>query len=388
MAPTSPTPFPRDLTRRTFLGLSLAAGGAVLLTACGSSDNTGGTNSPTGSSTGSSATSSTSNEKVEISVLYFEGAGQDVVPKKVIDAFVTANPHVTVKPVIGGSRFPEILAAYKANGTALVQAGLFTAAVMAQGQALQMFEPVATQVPRAASANSAYRLFGDDGVPFNTNLVGLIYREDLVDAPTSWLDMLDPKYKGKVGLYDAPQGILLGGLWSVNQALGGNPSTLDKGFEAFAKAAKDGQFSTVYNSNQTQFDAMSRGEVALGASILATQVAWSKQGAKIGYVAPGEGQLGVPLYLAVPKGSTDAQRKAAIALVNELATAENVAAYNENTFAASVFPDVKPSAEQMSMPAFSADALAKVQQVDWADQATVQASLVERWNRDVKGNLK
>lgn len=348
-----------------------------MLTACGSDDDASG--SPTGSSAG---------DQNEISVLYFEGAGQDVVPKKVIDAFVAANPDVTVKPVIGGSRFPEILAAYKANGTALVQAGIFTAAVMAQGQALKMFEPVATKVSRAAGANAAYKLFGDDGVPFNTNLVGLIYREDLVDAPTSWLDLLNPKYKGKVGLYDAPQGILLGGLWSVNQALGGNPSTLDKGFEAFAKAAKAGQFSTVYNSNQTQFDAMSRGEVALGASILATQVAWSKQGAKIGYVAPSEGQLGVPLYLAVPKGSTEAQTKAAIALVSELAAAENVAAYNENTFAASVYPDVKASAEQASMPAFSADALAKVQQVDWADQAKVQASLVERWNRDVKGNLK
>lgn len=367
------TPFTRDLSRRNLFGLALAAGGAVVLTACGSDDDTG---------------SSTGSEKVELSVLYFEGAGQDVVPKKVIDAFVAANSGVTVKPVIGGARFPEILAAYKANGTALVQAGIFTAAVMAQGQTMQMFEPIAAQVPRAAAADKAYKLFGDDGVPFNTNLVGLIYREDLVDAPTSWLDMLDPKYKGKVGLYDAPQGILLGGLWSVNQALGGNPSTLDKGFEAFAKAAKAGQFSTVYNSNQTQFDAMSRGDVVLGASILATQVAWSKQGAKIGYVAPTEGQLGVPLYLAVPKGSTDAQKKKAIALVNELIAPDNVAAYDENTFAASVFSDVKPSAEQMTMPAFSAEALAKVQQVDWADQAKVQASLVERWNRDVKGNLK
>ena len=128
--------------------------------------------------------------------------------------------------------------------------------------------------------------------------------------------------------------------------------------------------------------------MVLGASILATQVAWSKQGAKIGYVAPTEGQLGVPLYLAVPKGSTDAQKKKAIALVNELIAPGNVAAYDENTFAASVFSDVKPSAEQMTMPAFSAEALAKVQQVDWADQAKVQASLVERWNRDVKGNLK
>jgi putative spermidine/putrescine transport system substrate-binding protein len=383
--PTSPA-LSAAFTRRGFLGLGVGLAGVGILAACGGGSKN--SNSPTPGS--SDSPNAVGNAKLEgVTMLHFEGAGQEVVPEKVIKAFESAHSGVTVKSVIGGSRFPEVLSAYKANGTALVNVGLFTAQVMAQGQQLGMFRPLTSaSVPRADKADQAYQLFADDGVPFNTNLVGLIYRTDLADPPKSWLDLLDPKYKGKVGLYDAPQGILLGGLWAVNQALGGDPATLDKGFEAFAKAAKEGQFSTVYNSNQTQFDAFSRGDCVIGASIVATQANWAKQGAKIGYVAPTEGQLAVPLYLATVKGSTEGQFASSMELVNEMLKPENVAEYNKLTYAGSVYSDIAPHGEQAELPGFSPEAMKKVQQIDWKQQAEVQAKLVERWNRDIKGNLK
>ncbi|GAA3115235.1 extracellular solute-binding protein [Streptosporangium carneum] len=363
------------MSRRNFLALTAGVGGTLVLGACGDG---GGAAGGAGGSGGG-----------ELSVLHFEGAGQEVVPEKVLAAFRTAHPDLKIKTLIGGSRYPEVISAYKASGTALTNTGLFTAQAMAQGAGIDMFRPLTgADVPRAGSADQAYRHFGDAGVPFNTNLVGLVHRTDLADPPTSWLDLLNPAYRGKVGLYDAPQGILIGGLWAVNKALGGDPETLDEGFKAFAEAAKAGQFSTVYNSNQTQFDALSRGNAVLGVSILAAQSNWAAQGAKIGYVVPKEGQLAIPLYLAVVKGGGAEQEKLAIELVNELLKPENVGAYNDNTFAGAVYPDLPAAKDKPEVSALSAEAMANVLQVDWKRFAAVEPKLVERWNRDVKGNLR
>ncbi|MEV7004939.1 extracellular solute-binding protein [Streptosporangium sp. NPDC051022] len=374
MSPMSPaSPVSPGMPRRGFLALTAGVGGMLALAACGDGGGDGGTASGAD----------------ELSVLYFEGAGQDVVPKKVLEAFRQKHSGLKIKPIIGGSRYPEVISAYKASGTALVNTGLFTAQAMALGSGIDMFRPLSgSEVSRAGSADQTYRHFGDTGVPFNTNVVGLVHRTDLADPPTSWLDLLNPVYRGKVGLYDAPQGILIGGLWAVNQALGGDPETLDEGFKAFAEAAKAGQFSTVYNSNQTQYDAFSRGKAVIGVSILAAQANWAAQGAKIGYVAPKEGQMAIPLYLAVVKGGSPDQEKLAIELVNDLLKPENVGEYNQNTFAGSVYGDVAPAKEQAAISALSAEAMAKVLQVDWKRFAAMEQKLVERWNRDVKGNLR
>ncbi|MFG1945733.1 PotD/PotF family extracellular solute-binding protein [Nonomuraea sp. NPDC048826] len=365
-------PSPRPFSRRGFLGLTGGLAGLAALAACGSSETGGG---------GASST--------VLTVQYFEGAGQDPVPKRILQEMPAADQNLKIEEIIGGSRWPEILAAYKASKKALANVGLFTGERIAQGNALSMFRAVTQQeVPRLSAAVPAYDMFQGTGVPFNTTLIGLIYRDDLVEKPpTSWMDLLDPKYKGKVGLFDAPQGITMSGLWAINQALGGDPVTLDKGFEAFAKAARDGQFGTVYNSNQTQFDAFSRGDVVIGASMLSTQVNWTAQGAKIGYAVPREGQLANPLYLGIVESSSEAQVAAALKFVNAMLEPANVAEYNELTASGSVYSDQPAGDKFKDHPAFAQEALTQALQVDWKVQGEALAAQSERWNRDVKGSL-
>src|SRR5690606_6690570 len=131
----------------------------------------------------------------------------------------------------------------------------------------------------------------------------------------------------------------------------------------------------------------SRKEVALASSILATQNAWKSQGASIEYAVPTEGQMAVPLFLGTVKGSSAAQIDASAELITRMLEPENIREYNDLTFAAPVIDGAELPDAHKSLPAFGADALAKVQQVDWALHAKVQAQLVERWNRDVKGQL-
>lgn len=365
------------LSRRGFITLAGGVVGAFALSACAPDP------APSGDGTGTTSPS----EPFEFTALYFEGAGQDVVPARLLEEFGKAHPNATVKSVIGASRYPEVIAAFKANGTALTNFGIFTAGVMAQGAELGMFEKVDAGALGITGINSSYDLFPGQGIPFNSNLIGLVYNPEMMDAPTSWLDLLDPKNRGLVGLFDAPQGLLFSGLWAVNQALGGDEETLDEGFKAFSEAARAGQFGTLYNSNQTQFDAFSRKEVALASSILATQNAWKSQGASIEYAVPTEGQMAVPLFLGTVKGSSAAQIDASAELITRMLEPENIREYNDLTFAAPVIDGAELPDAHKSLPAFGADALAKVQQVDWALHAKVQAQLVERWNRDVKGQL-
>lgn len=386
------TPVPGSsfgLNRRRFFGLATGAVSALALSACGddsTSSSAGSTSSPSASSGGSTGGSG---KKTEVTFLHYEGAGQDPVPVRVIEELLAEDPNLDIKTIIGGSRYPEIFSAYQANGTALINGGLFTGQAMAQGVALDMFVPLSeSDVPRMANADEAFKLFGDNGAPFNTNLVGIVYSEpDVNPAPTSWLDLLDPKYKGKLGTLDAPQGMYFGGLWGVNHALGGDPLTLDKGFEAWIKAVKDGQLGAIYDSNLTSFDAFSRGEVHIAGSILATQAAWEAQGATTKFAVPKEGMIGVPLYLGIVKGSSDEQIEATLKFINKMLEPANVAEYNKLTTAGTVYPDV-PADSQAGIEALSPEAMANVINIDWSATAKVEAGLIDRWNREIKGNLK
>jgi putative spermidine/putrescine transport system substrate-binding protein len=79
-----------------------------------------------------------------------------------------------------------------------------------------------------------------EGPVMHVAAMGLIYHADKVKpAPTSWKDLLDPKFKGRVVLTDFSNTYGLLSALMLNQALGGSIDNVEPGFNALQSLVKD-----------------------------------------------------------------------------------------------------------------------------------------------------
>ncbi|WP_431710557.1 ABC transporter substrate-binding protein [Glutamicibacter uratoxydans] len=100
------------------------------------------------------------------------------------------------------------------------------------------------------------------------------------DAPTSWKDLLNPEYKGKIGIV---QGTAGGSSIALNRFI---QEEVDPDF--WTKLAE--LDPTVYDSGGQRQEALARGELMVAtAGTAAVNVAVTKDGAPIEYVVPDEG---------------------------------------------------------------------------------------------------
>lgn len=125
--------------------------------------------------------------------------------------------------------------------------------------------------------------FSTYGIAYNSQLV------DEQDAPKSWEEMADPRWKGKFGLVYAGAG-------------GGNTSlaafTIRNFGEEYLQKLDDLE-PRIFDSMSTQLDALARGEIAV--TQVSFQGAYSSElaGAPIKLVVPEEGLSGVPYSMGI-----------------------------------------------------------------------------------------
>jgi putative spermidine/putrescine transport system substrate-binding protein len=87
--------------------------------------------------------------------------------------------------------------------------------------------------------------YGAVSIGYNANLVQ--------PAPTSWKDLLNPAYKGKVALNGSPltSGSAVAGVFSAAIANGGSIKDVQPGIDFFAQLKKSGNFIPVQSTPQT-----------------------------------------------------------------------------------------------------------------------------------------
>jgi len=97
--------------------------------------------------------------------------------------------------------------------------------------------------------------------PFVLIVMGLVYNTKEATKPTSYQDLLNPKYKGRVGI---PAYGWVGNSWLqvLNKTLGGNEDNVDPGIAFLAKLVKDNQ-AVVLENTDAAMKAFTREEVVL-----------------------------------------------------------------------------------------------------------------------------
>jgi putative spermidine/putrescine transport system substrate-binding protein len=97
--------------------------------------------------------------------------------------------------------------------------------------------------------------------PFVLIVMGLVYSTKEASKPTSYQDLLNPKYKGRVGI---PAYGWVGNSWLqvLNKTLGGNEDNVDAGIAFLAKLVKENQ-AVVLENTDAAMKAFTREEIVI-----------------------------------------------------------------------------------------------------------------------------
>ena len=147
-------------------------------------------------------------------------------------------------------------------------------------------------------------------INYNTNLVSE------ADAPKNWEDVLNPKWKGKVGLWQKPSGLaLLTPAWGEERVI------------EFTKKLAE-QKPVIYRSNFPLNNALAAGEISIGITIYHTAIPTIKKGApiKLVFASPTPYE---PLCSAIP--SKSAHPNAAKLFISWFLSLEGAQAYEDAT---------------------------------------------------------
>ncbi|BCB92088.1 ABC transporter substrate-binding protein [Phytohabitans suffuscus] len=244
---------------------------------------------------------------------------------------------------------------------------------------LNLIAPVdAAAVPNAANmVEQAKR--GQFAPAFALNSTGIIYNtEKVTPAPTSWNDLYDAKYKGRVGLPDISNTSGLNTLYMLNQVNGGSGTDMKPGYDALRRLMPN--LHSVYRDGATMTQLLGDGTIDMAVFDSGYAYLLRQQGQKVGFVLPEDGSLVYGLTMNVVAGSKNAdlaQKLIDLALEPEIQVAFAKAA------------GYVPTNTGATLPADLAETLpvrSEIERLSVADGAVVsanRAAWTEEWNKIV-----
>lgn len=368
-------------TRRQFLqaagsgvaGLSLAP----LLASCGGSDGGSG--------------------QVNVTEFVWVGSNQDVTPKEVNARYLKSHPDVEIELVQGtnAETFPKILTSIEVTpDEPLVNFGFFNADAINKGIIADAWVPLTPdRIPNITKVLPEYRVPDDQGVYFASSPIGLMYntkvfKERRWPAPTSWKDLWDPRFKGKVAFWDAPS-------WSFNGVIptarlyGGGERNIEPAMKVYERAARGGQIHSLYTSNDQGKQLLVSENAWLTPFFFGIMQPWAQEeGAPLGYAVPEEGQVAFQLGFGMVKGSSDEQQRVAADIINRMLDPRVVKRWADLTYGIPLVKGTKPKPSLAKLEAYDEAAVKKSMQLDWTTIAKSNSRWSEEWNRRVKANLR
>lgn len=150
--------------------------------------------------------------------------------------------------------------------------------------------------PELSEVYPAARFKDDMATGVTMGMTGIAYNKKMFiekgwDAPTSWMDLADPKYKGKILFQSMPSSSFgLHGFLMFNRINGGNEKNVDPAFKAWSSTIGPNVLEYIPSSAKVS-EMMQNGEIAI-APLTPTGVAvLQDKGVEIDYAQPKEGSV-------------------------------------------------------------------------------------------------
>ncbi len=206
----------------------------------------------------------------------------------------------------------------------------------------------------------------------------ILYNPDHVSpAPTSYADLWDPKYAGKIGVIDIQYQTTIE---SAAMIAGGGPSDYEPGKGKLMELKEQGV--KIYPTNEAMAQALKSGEVVMCIMWNARGYMWKNAGINIEIAIP---QEGIALYLSdmcIPKNAPN--KEAAYQYINAMLEEQPQIAFAENMGYAPTNSEVKLPPELAVQVDYTLEQREKFIMPDLEYLLGIDASLQDWWNKEFK----
>lgn len=323
---------------------------------------------------------------VQAQTIYVGGSGgstETLMKEKIIPAF-EAKTGAKVVYVPGNST--DILAKVQAQkgkqemSLAIIDDGPMYQAI---GQGL------CAPVEDAGSIKELYpnaKMVGDKSVGIGFIATGLGYNKEVFakngwKAPTSWNDLTDPKYKGKVVIPPITNGYGLLTLVMQARVNGGGEANIDPGFDVMVKKVAPNVLAWEPSPGKMA-QMMQTGEAALVVWGNGRVLAVADQGAPVEFVYPREGAPVIMVAACVTEGAP--QAKLGQQFLQHLVSAEVQAHIAQGVGWGPVNKNTKVAPEVARKVVFGPAQVASLVAPDYSVINAKRAEWTQRWNRAVE----
>lgn len=215
-------------------------------------------------------------------------------------------------------------------------------------------------------------------VPFYISGVVLIYNKNKIKVPpTSFADLLNPEYAGKVGLIDQ---IYFNYFLAMGLLNGGSMSNAEPGLEKLRQLKRAVQ-PRIYPSHQQAAAALASEEIWITANYNARAAQWKADGIAVEAAYPKEGAIGFSGGVCIPKRARNKDN--AYRYIDAMLTPQVAQKIAKSTYYAVPISNANLPPEMQSID-FSPAQRQRINRVDLGYTARSQAAWLDWWNKEIK----
>lgn len=232
------------------------------------------------------------------------------------------------------------------------------------------------------------RMKGDMAAGVDMGMTGLAYNTKMFKEkgwapPTSWMDLANPKFKGKVVFQSLPASTFgLHAFLMFNRIVGGNDSNVDPGFTKFNSTIGKNVLEFIPNSSAIS-EMVQTGQAAIFPLTPTSVATLQAKGVPVDYVQPKEGSVVLMVAECVIANNSEPElaQKLAAYLLSPEAQSKALAAGNiipSNTKATA------PTPETAKRLATFQDYMKTAVNVDWDAINAKRPAWNDRWNKTIE----
>jgi putative spermidine/putrescine transport system substrate-binding protein len=211
----------------------------------------------------------------------------------------------------------------------------------------------------------------------------MVNEKEVDKVPTTWKELLDPRYKGKVTIGDPRTAAMYwGAFWAANLAMGGSATNIDPGIKFFKQLRESGNMKLINPSKP----AFGKGEIPIYFGWDFLFLNWAKEfraegNMKISTVIPTDGSVSLPYVYML---NSVAPHPATARLWLEYVLSDEGQITNAKYFARPIRPSVKLPPEVASLYP-PPEAYKSVKVIDWIKAEAIKDEFIKRWSTEVLG---
>lgn len=210
--------------------------------------------------------------------------------------------------------------------------------------------------------------------------VVVLYNPKKFDTPpTSFADLWNPAYRGRVGLYDQ---IYFNYIYAASLAAGGTLSDVEPGLEKLLEMKEEIQ-PRLYPSHDALAAAFENDEIDISANYSARALLWKNNGLPIDMAYPKEGAIAIAFGVGVPKKASN--KEAAYEYLNAMLSPDGMASIARKTYYSVTTNDASLSPAEKAALEFTDAQKEKLHFVNYEYAAQNDAAWQDWWNKEFKG---